>query len=127
MSAASNFAETLALTFLLTPNTATRPTAWYVGLFTSDPTDANTGTEVTGTNYIREEVSFTVTGDTASNSATITFAAAGSNFGTVTHIGIFDAETAGNLLFHGSVQTPKSIDQGDTFQITQGNLDITLD
>lgn len=126
MSAASNYTETLALTWLLTTSSATRPTAWYVALFTSDPTDAGSGTEVSGTSYARQSVAFTVSGDTASNSATVTFPAAGSNWGTISHVGIYDASTSGNLLFHGAVTTPKAIDTGDTFQITSGNLDITL-
>lgn len=126
MSAASNYTETLALNWLLTTNSATRPSAWFVALFTSDPTDAGSGTEVSGTNYARQAVTFTVSGDTASNSATITFPAAGSNWGTVSHVGIYDASSSGNLLFHGAVTTPKAIDTGDTFQITSGNLDITL-
>ena len=126
MSAASNYTETLALTFLLTSSAATRPTAWYVALFTTSPTDAGSGTEVSGTYYARQSVAFTVSGDTASNSATITFPAAGSNWGTISHVGVYDAVTTGNLLFHGSVTTSKSIDTGDTFQISAGNLDITL-
>jgi hypothetical protein len=126
MSAASNYTETLALTWLLTNSSATRPTAWYVALFTSDPTDAGSGTEVSGTNYARQSVSFSVTNDTASNSATVTFPAAGSNWGTITHVGVYDASSSGNLLFHGAVTTSKAIDTGDTFQITSGNLDITL-
>jgi hypothetical protein len=126
MSAASNYTETLALTYLLTASAATRPTAWYVALFTSDPTDAGSGTECSGTNYARQSVAFTVSGDTASNDATITFPAAGSNWGTITHVGVYTALTSGNLLFHGAVTTSKSIDTGDTFQISSGNLDITL-
>lgn len=126
MSAASNYTETLALTWLLTNSSATRPTAWHVALFTSDPTDAGSGTEVSGTNYARQSVTFTVSGDTASNASTITFPAAGSNWGTITHVGVYDASTSGNLLFHGAVTTSKSIDTGDTFQISSGNLDITL-
>jgi hypothetical protein len=126
MSAASNHTETLALKWLLTTDSATRPTAWYVALFTTDPTDLGSGTEVSGTNYARQSVAFTVTGDTASNSATITFPAAGSNWGTISHVGVYDASTSGNLLFHGAVTTSKSIDSADTFQISSGNLDITL-
>ena len=128
MSAASNFTETLALTWLLTNSSATRPTAWYVALFTSNPSDDGSGTEVStsGSAYAREAVTFTVSGDTASNDATITFDAATTNWGTISHVGIYDAATSGNLLFHGAVTTSKSIDTGDTFQISSGNLDITL-
>lgn len=127
MSAASNYAETLALKYLLTTDSVTRPTNWYVGLFTTDPTDADSGTEVSGTNYARVSVSFTVTGPTAEN-ATVTFAAAGAGgWGTITHVGIYDASTGGNLIFHGAVTTSKQIDEGDTFQISSGALTITLD
>jgi hypothetical protein len=128
MSAASNYTENLALKFLLTAETATRPTAWYIGLFTSDPTDAGTGTEVStsGTGYARETVDFTVTNDTAANSATVTFDAATANWGTIGFVGVYDSATGGNLLFHGAVTTSKTIETGDTFQVSQGNLTITL-
>lgn len=126
MSAASNYVENLALEWLLTTETVTRPTAWYIGLHTADVTDAGTGTEVSGGSYARKAVTFTVTDDTASNSATVTFDAATANWGTITHVGIWDASSGGNLLFHGAVTTSKTIETGDTFQISSGNLDITL-
>jgi len=126
MSAASDYVENLALEWLLTSNSATRPTAWYIGLHTADPTDAGTGTEVSGGSYAREAVSFTVTNDTASNSATVTFSAATANWGTITHVGVWDSLSGGELLFHGAVTTSKTIETGDTFQISSGNLDITL-
>ena len=126
MSAASNYTENLALTWLLTSSSATRPSAWYLGLFTSDPTDAGSGTEVSGGSYSRQSIAFTVTNDTATNSATVTFPAASANWGTVSHVGIYDASTSGNLLFHGAVTVPKTIESGDTFQVSSGNLSITL-
>lgn len=128
MSAASNYTENLALNWLLTSGSATRPTAWYLALFTTDPTDAGSGTEVSGTNYTRKAIAFSVTDATASNSSTVTFDAAGSGgWGTITHVGIYDASTSGNLLFHGAVTTSKTIDEGDTFQVSSTNLQITLD
>jgi len=127
MSAASNYTENLALEYLLTTETVTRPTSWYIGLHTADVTDAGTGTEVSGNAYARKAVAFTVTDDTGSNSGTVTFdAASGGNWGTITHIGVWDALSGGNVLFHGAVTTPKTIEDGDTFQISAGNLDITL-
>jgi hypothetical protein len=127
MSAASNYTENLALNWLLTNNSATRPTAWYVALFTTDPTDAGSGTEVSGTNYTRKTVAFTVTDDTATNSGAVTFDAAGSGgWGTISHIGVYDASSSGNLLFHGAVTTSKTIDEGDTFSISTSNLSIVL-
>lgn len=127
MSSSSNYTETLALTWLLTTDSATRPTSWYVALFTDDPTDAGTGTEVSGNGYARTAVTFSVSGDTASNTGAVTFpAASGGSWGTISHIGIYDASTSGNLLFHGSLTTSKSVGDGDVFQINTGALDITM-
>lgn len=129
MSAASDFTENLALTYLLTSDSATRPTAWYLGLHTGSPLDDDSGANeisTSGTGYGRQTIGFTVTNDTASNNATITFSAATSNWGTVSHISVYDAATAGNLLFHGAVTTSKTIETGDTFQVSASNLTITL-
>lgn len=126
MSAASDYTENLALTWLLTSSSATRPSAWYLGLFTSATSDAGGGTEVSGGSYARQSVAFTVSTSTASNSATITFPTASASWGTITHVAVYDASTSGNQLFHGAVTTSKTIDNGDTFQVTAGNLTITL-
>ena len=122
----SNTFETHVLQYVFTTTSLTRPTAWYVGLFTTDPTDADSGTEVSGTDYARESVTFSVTGDTASNTAAIEFTAAGSNWGTVTHVGIYDAASSGNLIAHASLTASKAIDTGDVFRIPTGDLDVTL-
>lgn len=122
----SNTFETHVLQYVFTTTSLTRPTAWYVGLFTTDPTDADSGTEVSGTDYARESVTFSVTDDTASNTAAIEFTAAGSNWGTVTHVGIYDAASSGNLIAHASLTASKAIDTGDVFRIPTGDLDVTL-
>tara|TARA_R110001632_G_scaffold103973_1_gene212789 strand:- start:356 stop:796 length:441 start_codon:yes stop_codon:yes gene_type:complete len=129
MAAASDYTENLALKWILTtdgPAASARPTAWYLGLYTTDPTDADTGTEVSGNGYTRESVAFTVTTDTAENSATVTFGPATASWGTVTHVGVFDAVTGGELLFHGALTTSKAIATDDSLQVTAGNLTITL-
>ena len=123
----SNHAENLVLDWLLTNGTATRPTAWYVGLFTSDPTDADTGTEVSGGSYARTAVTFSVTGNAATNTAAVEFPAATASWGTVSHIAIYDASTSGNMLFHTALDIAKAITDGDVFRIPTGDLDFTLD
>lgn len=122
----SNTFETTVLTWVLTNGSATRPTAWYVALFTDDPTDADTGTEITGGSYARTSVTFTVSGDTASNSAAVEFPAATADWGTITHIGVYDADTSGNLIFHSALTAAKAITNGDVFRIPIGDLDFTL-
>lgn len=123
----TNTFETTVLTWLLTDGSATRPTAWYVGLFTTDPGESGAGTEISGGSYARTAVTFTVTGDTASNSAGVEFPAATANWGTITHIGIMDAETSGNMIVHAALTASKTIADGDVFRIPTGDLDVTLD
>ena len=120
--------ETRVLTWVFTNGTATRPTAWYLALFTTDPADDASGTEVStsGTAYARQAATFTVSGDTASNSAAIEFPTATASYGTVTHVGVFDASTSGNLIAHAALTTSEAIDTGDVFRVPTGDLDITL-
>lgn len=128
LSAASNYLEDKLIDHALATTAFTAPSAVYVALFTSDPTDAGTGTEVSGGGYVRQSASFAAaSGGSASTSATVTFPTATGNYGTVTHVGVFDAVSTGNLLFHGAVTTSKTIETGDTFQISSGNLTISLD
>lgn len=124
----TNSFETDVLNWGLTAGSVTRPTAWYIGLFTSDPTDTGAaGTEVTGGSYARTAATFTVTGDTASNSGAVEFPAATANWGTVSHIGVFTASSGGTMLVHAILTTAKAIAIGDVFRIPTGDLDITLD
>ena len=124
----SNNAETLVLNWLFTAGSATRPTAWYLALFTANPDEDASGTEVStsGTAYARQAATFTVSGDTASNSAAIEFPTATASYGTVSHVGVFDASTGGNLIAHAALTTSKAIDTGDVFRVPAGDLDITL-
>jgi len=130
MSSFSDYTENLLLNWLLTTNSATRPTAWYVGLFTAAPSDAGGGTEVTGNGYARVAtgtISVSGTDTTATNSAAIEFAAAsGGNWGTVTHAAIFDASTSGNMLAWAALTTSRTINDGDVFRIPAGSLTVTL-
>ena len=125
----SNSFETSTLTWLLTTGTPSpaRPTAWYLALYTVAPTDTGGGTEVSGTAYVRKAATFTVSGDTASNSAAVEWPTAGGSWGTVVAVGVFDALSGGNLIAYGALTTSKTIDTGDVFRIPAGDLDITLD
>lgn len=125
----SNTFETTVLTWLLTNSAATRPTAWYVALFTSNPAEDASGTEVstTGTAYARQSVTFSVSGNTATNTAAIEFPTATASYGTVTHVGVFDASTAGNLIAYAALTTSKAIDTGDVMRLPANDLDVTMD
>jgi hypothetical protein len=120
--------ETHVLNYVFTTTSVTRPTAWYLALFTSNPADDASGTEVStsGTAYARQSAAFTVSGDTASNNAAIEFPTATASFGTVSHVAVFDAATSGNLIAYAALTSSKAIDTGDVFRVPSGDLDITL-
>jgi len=125
----SNTYETNVLTWAFTATSVTRPTAWYIALFTTDPAEDASGTEVSasGTAYARQSASFTVSGNTASNSAAIEFPTATATYGTVTHVGVYDALTGGNLIAYAALTTSKAIDTGDVLRLPLGELNVTLD
>lgn len=129
MAALSDHAENLLLNWLMTTDSVTRPTAWYLALFTAAPSDSGGGTEVSGNGYSRQTIAFdtaTGTGGTTSNDADVSFTASGGSFGTVSHVGIFDASTGGNLLWHGAMTASKTIADGDTLEFSTGNVDLTI-
>lgn len=125
----SNTTETHVLNYLLTSTSVTRPTAWYLALFTSNPAEDASGTEVStsGTAYARQSATFSVSGNTASNSAEIEFPTATASFGTVTHAAVFDASTGGNMIAYAALSTSKAIDTGDVMRVPASDFDITLD
>jgi len=96
----------------------------YVSLHTADPADAGSGAEVTGGAYARAAVSRAagswaapadVSGSqSTSNSAAVTFPNPTANWGTVTFFGLWDALTAGNMLYSGALTTTRNILNGDS-------------
>jgi hypothetical protein len=127
MAAMSNYLETALINATLRNTTYTSPSVVYAALFTSDPTDAGTGTEVSGGSYTRKSITFGAPSNGAStNSAAVEFDQATGSWGTITHFGIYDASTSGNLLYHGALTTSKTIDSGDVFKFSTSNISVTL-
>mgnify|MGYP005987296323 CR=1 FL=1 len=125
----SNFLETKVLDHVFGGTAYTAPATLYLGLHTSNPAEDDSGTEVStsGTAYARQTVTFTTSGDTTSNTAAVEYPTATASYGTVSHVGVYDASTAGNLLAYGALTTSKAIATGDVLRIPAGDLDITLD
>jgi hypothetical protein len=127
MAEMSNFLENALINATLRNTTYTSVATVYVSLWTSDPTDAGSGTEVSGGSYARTAVTFAAPSNgVTTNSADVTFPTATASWGTVGWIGINDAATSGNLLYHSPLDTAKTIDSGDIFKISTGNLSVTL-
>jgi hypothetical protein len=139
MSAASNYLENKVLDHVLTATAYTQP-ARHIALFKSPVSEAATDADLeagtltnevstSGTAYGRQSVTFAAASSgTSATNATVTFSAATASWGTITHVAVMDGGTAGagNVLFWGRVTTAKTIDSGDTFQVTSGNLTISL-
>ncbi|WP_068616609.1 phage tail fiber protein [Paenibacillus tuaregi] len=108
-----------------------KPDTVYMALYTSNPTAADTGREVTGGAYARQTLTFaapTVESgrQTIKNSADIQFPVATADWGTVTHMGIRDAATGGNLLYYGPLDSPRSILTNDRFKMLANSAVLTL-
>ena len=123
----SNYLETNVLGHVFGGSAYTAPTTLYLALFTSNPDEDGSGTEVSGGAYARQTVAFTVSGNTASNTAAVEYATATASFGTVSHVGVYDALSGGNLMAYAALTSSKAIDIGDVFRVPTGDLDITLD
>jgi hypothetical protein len=127
MAALSNYLENALINATLRNTAYSSPATVYVGLFTTDPTDAGTGTEVTGGSYTRKAITFGAPSNGVSvNSVALEFDQATASWGTVTHFGILDASTSGNLLYHGALTTSKVIDNGDVFKFAISAVSVTL-
>lgn len=127
MSEMSNYLENALVNAVLRNTSYTSPAVVYLALYTSDPTDADSGTEVSGNAYARQAITFGAPSNGVStNSAAIEFPQATGSWGTVTHVAIRDADTAGNMLFHTPLDASKAIATGDVFRVAIGSLSVTL-
>lgn len=107
-------------------NEAFRSGKVYLALYTSNPTGADTGTEVTGGGYVRQEIQFTSPAAeggkrTIKNSAVVSFAVATADWGTISHVGIRSAATGGALIAFGALKNARTILTGDRFIIDLNN------
>lgn len=139
MGSFADYLELKLLDHVLGGSDFSPPASLFLALFTAAPSDTGGGTEATGGSYARKEIvnnttNFPVAGISGSvtlksNGVDITmFTASGSVSAgaNMTHWGLFDALSGGNLLAWGSIDTPAPIGTGDTPTFATGALDITL-
>ena len=123
----SNYLETEILDHVFAGAAYTAPSTKYLALFTAVADgEAGSVTEVTGGGYARQTVAFTTSGNTTSNNAAVEYPTATANYGTVTHVGVYDASSSGNLMAYATLSASKTIETGDVFRVPSGDLDITL-
>ena len=127
MAAMSDYLERKLLDHTLGTAAYTHPSQVHLALHTADPTDAAGGAECSGGSYARQTIDFNAAagaGGAVTNSTEENFADMPAC--TVTHIGIWDASTSGNLLYHGAVSSSKTVASGDTISLAAGQLTVTL-
>lgn len=122
----TNYLENKILDHVLNINPYTAPSTLYLALYTVAPTDSTSGTEVVGGSYVRQVVTFgAANAGVCSNNSNIDYP--GMPSCTVVAVGILDAFSAGNLMMYGPLVSSKVVDQGDTFRIATGDLDVSID
>jgi hypothetical protein len=112
-------------------NAYTSPTTVYVGLFTSAPSHAGGGTEVSAGDYAREAATFGAPSGAGAtrqiaNSSIVDFGTTTNNWGTVTHFALFDAASAGNMLHWDALTVDKTINTGDPVSFPVGDLIVGI-
>jgi hypothetical protein len=132
LAQASNYLEDGVLNYFFRNQSVAQPTAVYLALYINDPTDADTGTEVSGGSYARKQVTFGApaqVGDKAviSNNAKVEFDIATTDWGQVSHWAIRTAATGGNQLCHGAFSRVENVQQGNRFTIEIGNLQVSME
>ncbi len=135
MSQATNYLEGELVKHLFRTGSFTKPSVLALGLFTSAPGETGGGTEVSGGSYARVQVNpldanWTApaggNGQTA-NANLLTFPTPTADWGVVTHFGLFDATSGGNLLIYGALNNPKTINNGDPApEIPAGDISFTV-
>lgn len=127
----SDYLENALLNHSTGKSALTMPSV-YLALFTTATTDAGGGTEVStsGSAYARQNIPAgswaSASGGSTSTSADVNFPTATASWGTITHVALFDAATAGNMLWHGPLSASKAIGSGDVFRMASGQLTLTL-
>lgn len=131
MGALSNYAENKILDHILKNTAYSRPAHLYLALCKTSPGETGTGStldEPSGGSYARILCDDwdAATSRAAANSTALAFAQATAAWGTITHFGICDHLSAGNLIAYGTISPVKVIDNGDNTSVAKGDLDVSV-
>lgn len=127
----TNYLENAILDHILKGTAMTQPANIYISLHTDNPGETGALTyEVSGSGYQRKLTNtwLAASDGVKKNSGAITFSPAnGGNWGLISHFGIHDAQSGGNMLYYGQFLVPKNIYDGDALEIPDQSLTITED
>lgn len=120
----SNYLEGKIIEHVLRNVSYTSPSTVYLALYTSNPAEDNSGSEYSGGSYSRQSISFSAQSNgTVTNSGTVAFTNLGS--GTITHIGILDNSSGGNLLYYGPLTTSLTITTGSSINFATASISVS--
>lgn len=125
----TNYGEQKILDHILR-NTAFPSVNPYLALFKSNPGEGGiVSGEVSGGGYVRQPVVFSEISSEGEmkNSAVVTFPEATDAWGLITHWGIMDSQSGGNMILYGDVDEAKQVGKSDLIKFNQGNLTVTID
>lgn len=140
----SDYLENKLIDHVFRGTAYTAPSTIYFALFTSSCSDSAGGTEVATGSYARASLAASTTnwagtqsagstavssgtGGTTSNNGVVTFATPSASWGTVTHLGIYDAVSSGNLLICKALTVSKTINSGDTVSFPAATFTFQID
>lgn len=127
MANISTYLADKLLDAVLSNTSYTLPTTVYAAAMTAAPTAAGGGTEVSGGSYARQAITWgSAASNAKANSAAVTFPTATASWGTVVDLAIYDAATAGNLLFFGALGTSEAIASTNVLNFPIGNISVSL-
>jgi len=131
MAAFSNYLEDQITGWIAGTAFASVPTATFVQLYNGDPTDTGTGgTAIFGRLSVASGAGSWTRGTggngTITNASAFTITSSATASASATHVAVWDASTAGNLLFFGALTTAKTIASSDEVKFTSGTLTLTI-
>lgn len=126
MPGISDYLENKLLDGTVKATTYTAPANVYLGLYTTAPTSSTSGTEVTGSGYSRQLITFGTAAANGSitNTANVSFTASGGNWGLLPGSAILDASTGGNIMYFSSLN--RVVNDGDTLNFQTGKITVSM-
>lgn len=144
MSAMTDYLENKLVDHVFRGRSFTAPASIYIALFTAAPGETGGGTEVSGTGYARIQqgpsdaawestqgtttaVASSGTGGATQNGGAVTFGTPGANWGSISHMAIMDAVSAGNMLMYSALAQAKTVNNGDPApSFPTGSIDVVF-
>lgn len=127
MSALTNYAENALINAELRNVPFTSPATIYMALHTADPTETGAVGEVAGGGYARKAIAFGAPADgVCLNTGLVSWTAAGADYGTVSHVSLWDSLAGGNCLRKAPMLASKTVQDGDTLEFAVGTVSASL-